>query len=193
MEYNIGNFILEKNSLDDQQISRLRQIHEHFTQDVLHDLVEPLVENGSPFSLRSVDWAAVNYSKRFPVEYVVKDSIGHEMVWSMHSSYRSWLKNYRRKCFDIFRRRSRIFFIGKQGKRISTTVAQINFILWMKIHNVVEWCMKNHKMVEKNMVETLTQSRKERILKKRRKRSELVKSNSAPQVIHRKRRIVFDD
>mgnify|MGYP006156064877 CR=1 FL=1 len=188
----IGEFTFKWGDIDRQQVERLKQIHCKFDKKTLHTIVEPLIEKHEPVSLRIVDWAAVNYSKQSPVEYVIMDSQGSEIHWSMHYSYKTWLRNYRRRCFDIFRRRSRIYFKGKDNRPIATTVAQLNFLFWMIIHDVVNWCSVNKEKVERNMINTLTKSKSDRIANKRKKRSELVKASKKTSIVKQSRKIVFD-
>jgi hypothetical protein len=187
----IGAFTLSDEVSDQQQISRLKHIAHYFDADYLIGVFKPLVENGRPVSLRLVDWAAVNYSKQFPVRYVVDDGNGGQTMFNMHNSYRQWLKIWRRKGFDIFRRRHRIHFLVDQ-KPVYTTIAQVNFMLWMKLNKVLEWCEENKEIIEKNMVETLSKSKQERIANRRKKRSELVKGDCRPTLKKQRRNIVFD-
>ena len=78
MSETIGLFHYEQGDIEPVQISRLRHIAHHFDQEYLRSIVRPLIEEGSPVSLRVVDWAAVNYSKQFPVFYLVEDWNGNE-------------------------------------------------------------------------------------------------------------------
>ena len=173
------------------QISRLKHISHHFTAHYLKTIVKPLVCEGKPVSLRVVDWAAINYSKQYPICYVVSDANGNQSMFSMNRSYQQWLKTWRRRAFDIFRRKERIFF-EVDGTTIETTVAQLNFILWMKLNNVLEWCAQNKTEIEQNMLTTLTAAKAARKANLRKKRSELVKSHKRTHVTAESRNIVFD-
>lgn len=153
-------------------VTRLRTIEPLFTPDFIESFVLRVVL-GKPYSLRLLDWMVVNYAKRHNVSYKVRDELGSEFFFSMRQSYNQWMTNYRRKGFDVFRRFQRCYFaIGDEW--YATTIAQLNFIVWLKTYDVIPWLDNNCKKVDADMQAIHRQSREDRALKKRKRRSELV-------------------
>ena len=70
---------------------------------------------------------------------------------NVYSTYKSWLRNYRRKNFDPFRRRIRITFSLPDGAVHETTVGQLNFIYWCTINGVIEYTRANMCAIETDM------------------------------------------
>ena len=67
---------------------------------------------------------------------------GHQVLWNLHQSYREWLKCWRRKNFDVFRRSKRIN-LTVENMKIETTCGQLNFMTWLFKYDVIDYCTKN--------------------------------------------------
>ena len=152
----------------------------------------PLLEQSQPSSLRVLDWLCVNYSKKHVISYTVTDKNNNQEHFDLHRSYSQWLRNFRRKGFDVFRRGNRVRFCTSHGE-VETTVAQLNFCVWLMRYQVLEWIRQNHANVEQDMNTTLSQARRARLAGTRRKRSQLVPGKQLPVCISMTQRVlVFD-
>jgi hypothetical protein len=178
---------------DTQQIERLAQMSKLINDDDIKTLLVPLLAHGKPASLRVLDWLAVNYSKKNAVVYTVIDpKTKNEEFFNLHESYLRYLRNYRRKGFDVFRRGARVFF-DHDGTEIETTTAQLNFFVWMIRYNVMDWICQHKNEVETDMNSTLSNARQQRAAGTRRKRSQLVQAPSRVRISTKVRRIVFEE
>ena len=132
-----------------------------------------IVEQRTVISLRLLDWFSTNYSK-FNRIYIDKIDI--------HSDYKNKLDGYKKKCFDPFCRKQRIFVYAKDTKCIRknlpenlnlsykyienyeeylsdpsgivTTVGQLNFFMWCMERNILDYIIKNFKIIEQSMSDT---------------------------------------
>jgi hypothetical protein len=153
----------------------------------------PLLEQSEPSSLRVLDWLCVNFSKKNVVSYTVTDRNNNQEHFDLHRSYSQWLRNFRRKGFDVFRRGNRVRFSTSNGIEVETTVAQLNFCVWLMRHKVLDWIRENHAEVEQDMNMTLSQARRARLAGTRRKRSQLVPGKQLQVCISTTQRVlVFD-
>ena len=117
-----------------------------FTEDMVREVMLPLLEQSSPVSLRSLDWLVTNYSKKYNVVCTTCDG----SLFNIHSGYKAALATYRRTNFDPFRRRSRHEFLF-DGKTRTTTLGQTNFIYWAFKNGVLEYAHKHAVEIESDM------------------------------------------
>lgn len=109
--------------------------------------------NDEALSLRVIDWACTNWSKKNNTAWIVADECG-ERAWNLFLEYKSMLKSFSKKLFDPFRRRDRIEFADSDGNPLMTTVAQLNFFRWAIRFNVLEYCKRNLRDIERDMLES---------------------------------------
>ena len=103
-------------------------------------LLEILNKTGG-ISLRNLEWFITNYSKKNNLSYKTNDG----KIFSVHCAYKSSLDGYSKKLFDPFCRSSKIdYTIPGTNNKISTTVAQLNFIRWCIKNNIIDY-IKEHK------------------------------------------------
>lgn len=156
----------------------LRQIHAGFTDEIVETIHIPLIVKSFPISLRLIEWTLVNYAKSHKVVYpwVVDEK---EILVNLEEVYKIWLREWRRKLFDPFRRWDRIYFTFK-NLDYETTVAQLNFLKFALEWGVIEFAMKNKSSIEQEMNSNLKKSKTEREQCTRngvkRKRTELSKT-----------------
>lgn len=131
-----------------------------------------IVEQGTVISLRLLDWFSTNYSK-FNKVYI--DTL------DVHSDYKNKLDGYRKRAFDPFCRKKRIYvwcddddirnpksprlnlkykyienyeeYLTKSGG-IVTTIGQLNFFMWCIEKGIVDYIVENIKKIEKSMSES---------------------------------------
>ena len=103
-------------------------------------LLEILNKTGG-ISLRNLEWFITNYSKKNNLSYKTNDG----KIFSVHCAYKSSLDGYSKKLFDPFCRSSKIdYTIPGTNNKISTTVAQLNFIRWCIKNKIIDY-IKEHK------------------------------------------------
>lgn len=104
----------------------------------------------SPLSLRVLDWLVTTYAKQKRTTYLLADG----KPFSLYLSYKTTLKSYSKKYFDIFRRQKRIQFEAR-GMTLETTVAQLNFMRWLIKNKVIEYCETHINDIEGHMTQEL--------------------------------------
>lgn len=109
-------------------------------------------------SLRTIEWLASSYSKRYNVSYYVKRADGTRFLFHMHSSYKSQIKAYTRNNFDPFRRKTSMTIhlpslqtSPQPGDTSLTTLSQVNFFRWVFEYNVIEYALKNLDSIQKDI------------------------------------------
>jgi hypothetical protein len=91
-----------------------------------------ILNRKNKISLRSLEWFVTNYSKQNQVSYVTPAG----RPFTVHVAYKSSLDGYSKRLFDPFCRTERIDFkVGDE--KITTTVAQLNFIRWCIQNDIV--------------------------------------------------------
>jgi hypothetical protein len=85
----------------------------------------PRLNRDHPASLRTLDWLVVDFAREMGIAYtwVV---FGVPKVVAVHFEYTQYLAAHRRRHFDVFRRRHRVYF-DVDGETYSTTAAQLHF------------------------------------------------------------------
>ena len=143
-----------------RQVRRLQDIATYFDADAVRRLLLPVATATFDISLRLLDYCCTNYAKKTRVVICQKGVTLH-----LFSLYKDWLRHYRRRAFDPFRRRERICFEhpDKEGAWLDTTVAQLNFLRWAEIYGVLGYVRQNLSVIELDMMRTLSASKKRRL------------------------------
>lgn len=174
--------------LDDQHVQLLSELSRYYTEPVLRSTIIPYVEEKS-LSLRLLDWTCTNYSKSKGVKYVVEhEESGEKEVVYLHSLYKTYLKIFKRRLFDVFRRKKLIyFFLEKKGggdgggepcsSLCSTTVGQLNYFKWAVRYKVPQYTQAHREEIEKHMNESISRSK---ILKNLTKQKRVCLSGKLP-------------
>ena len=104
-----------------------------------------------------MDWIVTNFTKKHRIAYtILKSGDDDEKRVNLFNEYRSWLRNYRRRNFDPFRRRTRIYF-ELDGRWHETTVGQLNFVYFVDTYNVLEYTRRHIHAVKQDMKQSLQQ------------------------------------
>ena len=147
-----------------------------------------IIETNSKVSLRIIDWFVTNYSKKFNIFYSIYQEEGGQNTFdeegnklykqfNTYQSYKSQLKSYSKKKFDPFCRRQRIEFEYEQGKKIETTVGQLNFFKWAIENLIIDYILLHYSEIEQDMNQSYNQIKKhKKKSNERKKRQELSKS-----------------
>lgn len=160
----IGPFMLpgEKMYLSPAVLQRLKELVE-YTDDTFFRILLALKAQ-KPISLRVLDWLVCNYSKKNAISVQVC-SRGSKQSFNIHEEYKKTLKARRRRAFDPFQRKRRIFFrIGTDLH--TTTVAQVGFLVWALNNNVYKYACAHAKAIERDMHCTLSANRKQKKTKR---------------------------
>ena len=72
---------------------------------------------------------------------------------NLYLDYRAQLKSFKKINFDSFRRHDRITFIIEPEKKLSieTTLGQLNFFKWAFSNQIINYALKNQKVIYENM------------------------------------------
>ena len=149
-----------------------------------------ILESNQKISLRIIDWFVTNYSKKNNVFYniyktktgkktlVAKDNSFHSQ-FNTYYSYKSQLKSFSKKRFDPFCRRDRIDYVYEPGKKLETTIGQLNFFKWALDNMVIDYIKQHNEGIEEDMNESYNEIKKNKKDKNvRKQRQELSKSAS---------------
>ena len=143
----------------------LRRLNQEYNADLLTYILLPFVKKTCPASLRLLDWAVVNWSKK---HHIICSSLQPGRMTNVHTSYRKTLYFWKRKLFDPFRRGKRVFVVI-DGEERETTLGQANFALWMHKTGILSYILLNIQSIEADMNEV---SRSYRSKKKEQKSKE---------------------
>ena len=147
----------------------LLSISGFFTEHMIKDVLHPYANHESIVSLRCLDWLVTNFSKKYNIVCEKKDG----EMFNIFAGYKLALSNHRRRNFDPFRRRLRIFYLHEE-KTYETTVGQANFLHWASKNGVIQYATRNRDAIERDMNESNIRKRN----KKAKKRGELSKAPS---------------
>ena len=118
-------------------------------------------------SIRSVDFFVTNYSKKNRVSYQIKED-NQQVIFNVHSSYKSQLKAWNKKYFDPFSRGDRVpFFL--ENDCLITTIGQLNFFKWFITNNALDYVKNNIKEIEQEMNKNKKKTKKTNSLVKPKK------------------------
>ena len=194
----IGRFyFLDTKAMTARHRQRLNELVPYFTEERLNAVLIPILRMESPVSLRALDWLVTNYAKKHGLAWPLKistanDSLSSERMFSVFNEYKTWLRTWRRRLFDPFQRRIRIFF-SFEGVWYSTTVGQLNFMYFSTTTRILDYANKNIAEIEKDQALAIHHSRKRKLEQGTKSRHELSQApKSACSVFTQSCRLVFD-
>ena len=157
--------------------ARLKELINNITDKFIASILVPLITQKAPISLRILDFLCTNYAKQENIAYPLSMK-KHNMHWfNIHLEYKKRLSSYKRRLFDPFQRRGRIFFTF-HGKKMETTVAQLAFLIWASKNRVLQYAMDHHILIEQCMTKSIQKSKCRKLTDKKSKRAALT---SAPK------------
>jgi hypothetical protein len=154
----------------------LNKLMEFYEKENNLDTMLSIINGESKISLRIVDWFATNYAKKYYTLYTLSDS---NKRFKVYMDYKLKLKAYSKKRFDPFCRWERINIPYKNGTFIQTTIGQLNFFKWALENEVIQYINDNYAIIEKDMNNRNSTSKKKTIVvsgnknQTRKKREEL--------------------
>jgi hypothetical protein len=163
-DVHIGPFVVpgERLYLSSAVMQRLKELVAH-TDDTFFRILMAL-KTQKPISLRVLDWLVCNYAKKNAISVQVCSRVSKQ-AFNIHEEYKKTLKARRRRAFDPFQRKQRIFFrIGADVH--TTTVAQVGFLVWALKNNVYAYACAHAQVIERDMHCTLSANRKRKKTKR---------------------------
>ena len=119
--------------------------------DFLRAHLIPRLNRTHPVSLRLLDWLVVDYAREKGIAY--RRFFPHLKQYRLvviYSLYFEWLTRWRRRHYDVFRRRHRIYFT-LDGQTYSTTVAQLHFFYMAELYGFLDFAQENAGDIEAHM------------------------------------------
>ena len=168
----------------------LDSLYKYYSDKQTMNKLLTILESNQKISLRIIDWFVTNYSKKNNVFYhiyktktgkktlVAKDNSFHSQ-FNTYYSYKSQLKSFSKKRFDPFCRRDRIDYVYESGKKLETTIGQLNFFKWAIDNMVIDYIKQHIEEIEEDMNQSYNEIKKIKKDKNvRKQRQELSKSAS---------------
>jgi hypothetical protein len=143
-----------------KQVALLEWILNHsdnpINEDFLRNELVPRLNRTHDVSLRKLDWFVVDYAREKDVAYRCYVPLyKREINVVVHQLYSTLRDRWRRRRFDCFRRRHRIYF-DLDGGTYSTTVAQLHFFFISRMYGFLDYASQHLKEIEDHMKRTLT-------------------------------------
>ena len=143
-----------------KQIQLLKWILNHamnpINEDFLRNELVPRLNRTHAVSLRLLDWLVVDYSRERNVAYrYFVPLLNREVTIVVHQLYESLRYRWRRRRFDCFRRRHRVYF-DLDGQTYSTTVAQLHFFFMSRMYGFLDYAMQHLDDIEGHMKKVLS-------------------------------------
>ena len=113
-------------------------------------------------SLRGLEYVTTYMSKRdHKVGFYFVTKKGERRYFHPYNSYKTTLADYKKRCFDSFKRAEEIRFTipGKELEPIITTVGQLQWSRWLFQSKLMEYAKKNWPMIRDAMALTLKEQR----------------------------------
>ena len=147
----------------------LKSLHDFYKQNDNVEKILPIVTGTSNISLRVLDYFVTNYSKNNNIK--IKKS--NTDYYNIHQDYKNKLKSYNKRFFDPFCRinkknlTNKIAFKYNEDNCIITTIGQLNFFRWALRNNIIDYVIKDHSFINKEMNDVNLRKKKKEKYKKR--------------------------
>ena len=143
----IGVFFFKENTLSLRQqtiLQHLSAVYSHY--GLFSRILIPLITGDNEYiSLRLLDWLVTSFAKQLHIAYTCTSPFGDNVFHhvNVYQSYQNNLDMFKRKNFDPFRRRARVYFI-QDDTTYTTTPGLLQFIMWAYKYGIIQYCI-NHK------------------------------------------------
>lgn len=170
-----------------KHLALLNEVFDYFDEKNLREKIVPYLVRSASSSLRLLDWLVVDYAMDQPVVYSWKRSYEKEAApLVLRQSYTQMLSRYRRRHFDPFRRKHRVYF--SLGEEVyETTVGQLIFLMWAHEDGAIWYCENNYKEILQHMNDHIAaktiEIEKDRQAGKKHKRTPFIKKGHKRSVV----------
>ena len=118
------------------------------------DRMLSIINKESNISLRILDWFVTRYAKNKNDCTIDIGNNDDEEEYDVHINYKAQLRSYKKTYFDPFRRRKKFYYNYNDndvGKKVYTTLGQLNFFKWAMTYNIIDYVEKNLSELTKAM------------------------------------------
>jgi len=148
-DFDMNSFFKSK-----KELMFYKMINNFFKQCKKEDIEKmvTIITKSEPISLRLLDWFITKYSKK-----TIGIEIGGEkQTFDVHISYKAQLRSFKKRQFDPFKRaepRKFNYYYDKNDKekKVTTTLAQLNFFKWAITNGILLYVEKNLAQINKEM------------------------------------------
>jgi len=148
-DFDMNSFFKSK-----KELMFYKMINNFFKQCKKEDIEKmvTIITKSEPISLRLLDWFITKYSKK-----TIGIEIGGEkQTFDVHISYKAQLRSFKKRQFDPFKRaepRKFNYYYDKNDKekKVTTTLAQLNFFKWAITNGILIYVEKNLAQINKEM------------------------------------------
>ena len=135
-------------------------------------------DKDSKISLRIIDWFVTRYAKKYRVKYDLQKN-NEEYLFQdsfvVHLNYKAQLKSYTKKYFDPFKRKKKFEFTYGYGKKVMTTLGQLNFFRWAITCGIIDFVGNNYETIVKAMNSSNKENKKKKVAKKVKEVTKIIK------------------
>ena len=125
----------------------LDSINQFYENPVNSKHLDDILDKKSSISLRNLEWFITNYSKKKSLSYKTIEG----KTFAVHCAYKSSLDGYSKKLFDPFCRTDKFEYSVPQSEtKVTTTVAQLNFIRWCIKNGIIDYITNNKCLLTKS-------------------------------------------
>jgi hypothetical protein len=125
----------------------LDSINQFYENPINSKHLVDILDKKSSISLRNLEWFITNYSKKKSLSYKTLEG----KTFAVHCAYKSSLDGYSKKLFDPFCRTDKFEYSVPQSEtKVTTTVAQLNFIRWCIKNGIIDYITNNKCLLTKS-------------------------------------------
>jgi hypothetical protein len=125
----------------------LDSINQFYENPVNSKHLVDILDKKSSISLRNLEWFITNYSKKKSLSYKTFEG----KTFAVHCAYKSSLDGYSKKLFDPFCRTDKFeYSVPQSESKVTTTVAQLNFIRWCIKNGIIDYITNNKCLLTKS-------------------------------------------
>ena len=125
----------------------LDSINQFYENPINSKHLVDILDKKSSISLRNLEWFITNYSKKKSLSYKTFEG----KTFAVHCAYKSSLDGYSKKLFDPFCRTDKFeYSVPQSESKVTTTVAQLNFIRWCIKNGIIDYITNNKCLLTKS-------------------------------------------
>jgi len=153
-----NNKVIQELNLNIQETIILRAVETFFSNKNNFNILQTIIKGNNIISRRTIEYFVTKYSNIKNTTYFIKN-LNKKIKFNVYSSYKDKLKCHKKKYFDPFGRGDRIPFFSN-NTCIITTVGQLNFYKWFITNDIYNYCLENHKEIQKSLLQNFSKNKK---------------------------------